>query len=64
MVIEEGHDQYDRILAAWDGKSGYVTLGSGEHFRVIKPDDDTVKFVPMGGIDNTYGSLSGGLPNG
>lgn len=63
MIVEEGHADYEKLLAIHkaDPQKGYVVAPGGAHYRVLKPDDDTVKFQPLGGIDGTYGSLSGGL---
>lgn len=66
MIVEEGHEQFEVLLAIYkaDPQKGYIVGPDGSHYRVIKPSDDIIKFKAMGGIDNTYGSLSGGLGNG
>lgn len=66
MTVEEGHPDYPKLLAIYeeDPKKGYVVAPGGAHYKVLKPDDTTVKFTPLGGIDGTYGSLSGGMIGG
>lgn len=66
MIVEEGHEQFATLLAIFkdDPKKGYIVGPDGTHYRVLKPSDDVVKFKALGGFDQTYGSISGGLPNG
>lgn len=58
-AIAKGDPMYDKLLSAWvgGGKKDWVTLSNGDHFRVAKPSDDVVVFIPKSSGD-LYGSIS------
>lgn len=64
-VIKKGDIRFERLFQLWkDDKkdAGWLIIGS-ESYRVIANDDDDVLFIPArDGIDNYYGTITGGIP--
>lgn len=60
MAIEQGNPQWEAIYKLWieEKQPGYVVMPGGQQYRVLHPDDDTVKFELMEGIDSLYNSRS------
>jgi len=64
-VIEDKESPvWQKLYKAWEaeGRPGVVMLG-GTQYKVLRPSDDDIKFVPQGGFDTMYGSQSKGLGN-
>lgn len=59
QIIDKKHTLYQKLLTEYlkDPKVGYVSLGD-KTYRVLKPSDDDIKFLPLQGLDDSYSSLS------
>lgn len=64
-VIEDKESPiWQKLFQIWrqQKEPGTVVLG-GVHYKVLRPNDEDVKFVQQGGFDSYYGSQSKGLGN-
>ena len=64
QVIEDQESPiWKKLYKLWiqQGKPGWVVLGGGDQYRVLRPDDDNIKFEKGSGFDDYYGSQSKGV---
>lgn len=59
IIEDKNTEMWKKLYRAWvaQGKPGVVIVASQE-YRVLRPNDEEVKFVPSGGFDQNYGSRS------
>lgn len=64
LIDDKESPIWQKLYKAWlaQGKPGTVVIG-GTQYKVLRPNDDDIKFDPKGGFDSYYGSQSKGLGN-
>lgn len=62
-VIENKDDPtWQKLYKLWveQGKPGWVILAGGAQYKVLRPDDENIKFERASGFDDFYTSQSKG----